>query len=129
VVTYPSDQGQSAGAIPTYLANRSSTPAQPNAFPATVNGGATFDAGVIPALGSNSIAVGATLSQAGQIVVTRYLDAAGLVVLDVNQVTMLAGAPTSLVVADMAPWASFDVRIVNTSGGAANLTNAAILVG
>ena len=84
---------------------------------------------VIPAPGWQKGAVGLTSTQAGQISVQRYIDAAG---------TVPVGAPlTAALVATVANWVSwqdgvpygsFRITVTNTGGAPATLTNVAVLL-
>lgn len=129
MTAYPNDQGLPGGAIPVWIAARAAAVEPGTPFPATIAGGATWDSGVIDGAGYASVAAGATLSQTGSMVLTRYLDAAGTSVLDTATAAMTAATPASVSLTSAGPWLSFRLTIQNTSGSAGNLTNAAISAG
>lgn len=84
---------------------------------------------VILTNGYKSLAVGVTSSQAGAVIVQRYLDQAGLVPQGpAIQVALSAGVAAVLNNNDGAPFQSMTVEVTNTAAVAANLTNLLVLL-
>ena len=99
------------------------------ATPGTIAASGTYDAGLMPSDGYKVLAVGATLSNAGSIAVQRYIDANGTVPQGVAVTAALtAGAAGILNVNDGLPFASFDVKVVNSGSTVATLTNFGMLL-
>ncbi len=99
------------------------------ATPGTIAASGTYDAGLMPSDGYKVLAVGATLSNAGSISVQRYIDINGTVPQGAAVTAALtAGAAGILNVNDGAPFASFDVKIVNGGATVATLTNFGMLL-
>ncbi len=99
------------------------------ATPGTIAASGTYDAGLMPSDGYKVLAVGATLSNAGSISVQRYIDINGTVPQGAAVTAALtAGAPGILNVNDGAPFASFDVKIINSGAVVATLTNFGMLL-
>ena len=95
--SYPNDQGQASGAIPVYNAVNAAAqlvPTPPTPPPATLAASGTWVSGVMSLAGVNAFAVAATLSQAGTLVVQRYIDPAGTIAIGaaISQV-MTANTP------------------------------------
>jgi hypothetical protein len=126
---YPNLQQNAAAAIPVYVANGNYIITPPTPFPATIAGNTTWSSGVILAGNADSIVACATLSQSGDLIVSRYLDAAGTILIDTNNSGMTAATPTTVKLSDFTPFLSFVVSIQNTSGSTGTLSNAGILVG
>lgn len=125
---FPNDQANPAGAIPVYFGvGAGYNPAPPVAPPASIDAGDTYDTGLL--LGAyRAIAVSAELTQTGEITVQRYIDTAGTIPIG-EPVTQPLTANTLGYVAinDGLPSAAFSVAVENTGGGAADLSNFAIL--
>ena len=104
-------------------------PNPPTAVPETIAADGTYDVGLMNSDGYKVLAVGATLSQPGSIVVQRYIDLAGQVAQGSALTAALTAAEPGVVNAtDNAPFASFNVLIVNSGSVAAELSNFDILM-
>jgi hypothetical protein len=78
--------------------------------------------------GYKILSVGATSSQAGQIQVQRYIDDGGQIAQGAAVTASLtANTPAVVNVTDGLPFSSYTVKITNTGGSTANLTNVVIL--
>lgn len=100
-----------------------------NAVPGTIAATGTYDAGLTLSDGYKALAVGAEISQAGSIVVQRYIDRAGQVPQGTPSTVPLTANTIAVVnITDDLPFASFDVQIVNSGSVAATLSNFAILM-
>lgn len=103
-------------------------PTPPTAFPATIAASGSYSTGPLPAAGFRALAAACTLSQAGTIVIQRYIDQAATIAIGAPISTTLTAATAGTVDAnDGLPAASWQVTITNTSGSTANLTNTALL--
>lgn len=101
----------------------------PNAIPAVIADGATWNSDLMPA-GFGGASAAATSDHAATLKLQRYADLAGLVPIGVLLTqAMTAATPAWVGVNDGLPFASFAVSIVNSSGAVANITNGAILTG
>lgn len=79
--------------------------------------------------GFKSISVGAKSSQAGAIVVQRYIDRLGNIPVGAPFSTTLVGAAANwLTVVDDIAFQSFTVQITNTGGSPATITNFGVLM-
>lgn len=109
-------------AIPTFAAN--------NQFPATlIATTGAWDSGVLNGDGFKVLSVGVTTSGAGAITIQRYVDSAGLVAQGaVSTIALVGATPAVLNVTDGLPYASFRIRVTNTAGSTATLTNFAVLM-
>jgi hypothetical protein len=92
---------------------------------AATGGGATWNSGAIATDGFKSISVGATLARAGSVAITRYIDEAGVVVLDTTTTVLSAGVAGAVSVpADGKAFGSVAIILTNTdTGGTSALTN------
>lgn len=83
----------------------------------------------IPANGMKAIGVGCKSTQTGAINIQRYLDLAGQVPVGaVITAALVAGTSNWATVNDGVPFQSFTFQITNTGGGAATITNFAVLL-
>jgi hypothetical protein len=97
--------------------------------PGTIAASGTYDTGLMPSDGYKVLAVGATLSTTGSIAVQRYIDANGTVPQGAAVTGALTAAAAGILnVNDGLPFASFDVKIINTGSVSANLTNFGMLL-
>jgi hypothetical protein len=91
---------------------------------AATGGGATWTSDVIPTDGFKAVAAGVTAARAGTLAITRYIDEAGLVLLDVTSVVLAAAVPNAVAINDGKAFGSFKIVITNTdSAGTSALTN------
>lgn len=100
-----------------------------NPTAAPIAAGQSWQSGPLASDGYKDIAIGVTSSQAGQIIVQRYLDSACTVTqgAPISQ-ALVAATPATVNCVDGMPYAAFTVRINNTGGAPATLTNFAILL-
>jgi hypothetical protein len=103
-------------------------PTPVTAPPTTINASGNYYAGVMLSGGFKAISVGATLSQMGSIVVKRYIDSAGTVLLDTTTVALTATTPGAVALNDSKAFAAFDVTVNNTGGSTGNLSAFAMLL-
>jgi hypothetical protein len=104
-------------------------PTPPTAAPSTINGGANYQTGIIPANGFKAISVGATLSQAGTISIQRFIDKAGTIPVGAAiSATLTANTANWADVNDGVAYASFQVTIANTSGSVGTLSGFGMLL-
>jgi hypothetical protein len=97
--------------------------------PATIAASSSWVSGVIPADGYKAIALAVTLSNAGTLKLTRYLDTAGTIAQGAAQTQALTAAtPGNLNVNDGAPFQSFKVEIDNSGASVANVSGFACLL-
>lgn len=110
-------------------AMQAQVPASVHGLASTVAASGNTTSNLIPSDGFQIGAVGVTSSQAGQIIVQRYLDDAGQVKQGAAlTASLVANTAQVLNITDGNPFASFTVEITNTGGSTANLTNLAILL-
>ncbi len=98
--------------------------AVPIAWPATIAASGTFTSGVVPTFGMPHVAVGATLSNAGTLIVQPYLDTAGAVAAGAattQALTANTGAVLDLNSGKV--MGSLTVEIVNGAASVGTLTN------
>ena len=95
----------------------------------TIAAAGNFTSGVLPGDGFRYISVGLTSSQNGSLQIQRYLDAAGTVAQGaaVTQ-TLTAATAAVLNVNDGLIFRSFTIKITNTGGSPATITNFAFLM-
>jgi hypothetical protein len=128
---YSNDQHSAAAAIPVFItgnAGSSSVPTPPTPPPATLGAGASWNSGLMNAAGFNRFSAAATLSQAGTLVIQRYIDPAGAIPIGTAPTqAMAAGVPAWTWINDGMAASTWQVTITNTSGAVANLTNVALL--
>lgn len=128
---FNNNQTQDSGSIPVRSLSGSSSVAAsalPNPAPATIAAGATWLSGPISAASYNSIAAGATLSQAGTLSIQRDMDAAATLPIGAAlSQTMTANVFATVALNDGLPFVSWQVSIHNTSVSVANLTNVTVI--
>lgn len=102
----------------------------PTPFPSTpIEASATWSSDLIPA-GFSGVAAAAKSNHAATLTLQRYADLAGLIpVGPLLSQAMTADVAAWVGVNDGLPYLSFAVSIVNSGGGTATITNAAILTG
>jgi len=99
------------------------------AIPSSIAASGAFTSQLIPANGFRAIAAAVTSTQNGAISIQRYIDKAGLVAQGtVVPVAITAGTPAVVNSNDGLPFQSFTVKITNTGGSAATITNFALLL-
>ena len=104
-------------------------PVPQNAPPGTIAAAGTFDLGLMNSDGYKVLAVGATLSNAGSIVVQRYIDPNGTVPQGAAVTGALVATTAAILnINDGLPFATFDVKIVNGGSTGATLTNFGMLL-
>lgn len=104
-------------------------PAATIAMPTTATASATVTSAVIPTVGFTRIAVGLTSSHAGTLSVQRYVDAAGTTPLGTAvTVALVAATPNSVGISDGVPSGALIVSFINSAGGTATLSGAAVLL-
>jgi hypothetical protein len=97
--------------------------------PPTIAAGGNWTSGVIYADGFRTLAAAVTSSQVGAISIQRYLDLAGLVPQGpAISAALVAATPQVVNVQDGVAFQSFTVKITNTSGSTANLSNFGLLM-
>jgi len=112
---------------PVALADLSAYP--PTEPPATIAAAGNFTSAVTPGDGFKVISASVTSSQAGAISIQRYFDQAGTIPQGAPVSTALSAATPGIVtVNDGLPYRSFTVKITNTGGVTANITNFALLL-
>ncbi len=124
---FPNKQSYPAAAIPVYIGVQPFAVAPTTVFPATIVAGATYDTGLIVAAGA--LIVAATLDQPSVFTLTRYMDAAGLIPIDVATLAFAEAGSNALVVNDGLPFRSFRATIKNTGPDVATVTKSGILGG
>jgi hypothetical protein len=103
-------------------------PTPPTAAPATIAASGNYNTGIMSAAGFKSLAAACTLSQAGTIVIQRYLDPLGTIAVGAPvSATLVAATANYVTVNDGVCAASWQVTINNTGGSTGNLTNTAFL--
>ena len=95
--------------------------------PGTIAASGTIDLGLQPAYGMPHLALSAELTNAGTVVVTRFLDGGGVVQVGSTAIAMTAGTIALGDINDGKVFQSFDVKIVNGGTTAATLTNVNIV--
>ena len=117
-----------AGGTPLPQLSQAFIPNPATAPPATVAGGGNWQSGILNCAGLQALAASCTLSQAGSIVIQRYIDPAGTIAIGtaISQV-LTANTAAWVSVNDGLPAASWQVTISNTSGSTGNLTGVAFL--
>lgn len=84
---------------------------------------------VIPTYGWQKGGIGVTSSQAGQLSVQRYLDAAGTIPVGAPiTASLTAGMAAAVTWSDGLPFGSIQAEVTNTGGSPANLTNVTVLL-
>jgi hypothetical protein len=97
--------------------------------PATIAASGNWKSGVISADGYKAMAVGVTLSQAGNLKLTRYIDAAGTVQVTTPATQALtAGTAAVITITDGLPFQSFQIEIDNSGASQANVSGFACLL-
>jgi hypothetical protein len=96
--------------------------------PATLAAGATWSSSVLPSDGFKAMAAGVKLSQAGSLVIARFIDLAGQVPLDTQTTALTAGQSGFKTMTDGLPFGSFMISVTNSGGSAATLSNFAVLM-
>lgn len=127
---YSTNQASNDGAIPVRMLSTNPVLADlPTPPPATIAASGNWNSGAISASGLNAIAATAKLTQTGQLVLQRYIDAAGTIPIGSDEtVAMTANTLTSAYIAnDGVPFASFSVQVNNTSGSTGTLSMVGIL--
>lgn len=104
-------------------------PVIPNPLIAPILTSATWNSGLIYSDGYRFLTVAATASQAGSLVITEFVDTAGLIPRPSPSTTPLVAATQLIVdIADLKPFQTFSIQIINGSGGASTVTNLYILL-
>lgn len=127
---FNNNQTQDSGAIPVRAVLMSiPDPAElMTPPPATLAPSAVWDSGPISGGGFSKLVATAQLNQTGTLSIARYIDLLGLVpVGPVPVQAMTANILASVAVNDGYPFASWRVKVTNTSGSTANLTNVNLL--
>lgn len=96
--------------------------------PASIAGSGNWKSGVIYANGYSKLTTAVTLSQAGTLKVTRYLDALGTIVRDVTSQTLVASTQMIIDLIDGKPFQAFQVEIDNTSGSSGAVSGFSLLL-
>lgn len=95
----------------------------------TIIASGNYTSALIYADGFKSIAAGVTSTQTGAMTIQRYIDKAGLVAQGTaSTVALTASTPAVLNVTDGLPFQSFVLKITNTGGATATITNFACLL-
>ena len=122
----PNYQSNPAAAIPVWIASSPTPVTPPTPFPATIASSGTYDSGLIASTGP-SILFGAKLvTEAMTMTLIRYVDAAGLLVLDTTTQAVTAGATGTISMADGQIFSAYRVQITNTGAGTGTLTAALV---
>lgn len=100
----------------------------PTPQPATIAGGGNWNTGLIFSDGYRNISVGVTLSQAGSLVITRYIDRAGTVAQAASTTSIVASTALIVNLTDGLPYISYSVQVNNSSGSTGTLSGFAILM-
>lgn len=95
--------------------------------PTSITASGNFTSPVIPANGYKVLALAATSTQTGNIVISRYLDPAGTILATTASTTALSGA-TVVVLNDDVPFSSFKYEITNTGGSTATISGFYVLL-
>lgn len=96
----------------------------------TLAGSTHFTSGVLPSDGYQILTVAVMMTQAGTLLVTRYIDLAGTIARGSPSSTSIV-ANTQLIVdafTDNLPYTSFVIDVLNGSGSTATFTNFAIIL-
>lgn len=97
--------------------------------PATIAAAGNFTSNVINADGFRAIAAAVTSSQVGAISIQRYIDKAGTIAQGAAiSTSLVASTPAVVNSNDGLPFQSFTVKITNTGGATANISNFALLL-
>lgn len=103
-------------------------PTPPTAPPATIAASGNYKTGIMNAAGFKGLAAACTLSQAGTLVIQRYIDPAGTIAIGTPiSATLVGGTANTVDVIDGLPAAAWQVTISNTGGSTGNLTAVAFL--
>lgn len=95
----------------------------------TIGAGGTLTSLLFPTFGCKALAFGGTLSQAGTLVLSRFIDQAGSISAAPDITVNLAVAtPGVMIVNDGLPVQTAKIKFVNAGGSAANLTGFAGLL-
>jgi hypothetical protein len=104
-------------------------PASVHNLPSSIAGNGSAQTSLIVTEGFSLISAGVTASQNGTLSIQRYLDAGGTVPQGpAAQVALMANTAANLDVLDGKPFASFMLKIANSSGSTSNLTDFALLL-
>lgn len=129
-IRFWSDDGAQTGNLTPASQPQQFAPTPPTPFPSTIAGNVTYTSGVIASTGFSRIAVGLTLSQAGELTISRYLDEEGAIKAGPDQTqALVADTPEVLNLHDGVLFASFQISIANSAGTGATLADTAILLG
>jgi hypothetical protein len=97
--------------------------------PTTIANAGQFSTGVLVSDGYKIIGVGVTSSNSGALIISRFLDREGTILVTTALSTPIVAATPLIVVvpnpatpADNLPFASFTITITNTGGGSATIS-------
>lgn len=97
--------------------------------PGTIAAAGNYTSNVIIADGFKAIAAAITSTQAGAISIQRFIDRAGTIAQGAAiSTTLVAATPAVVNSNDGLPFQSFVVKITNTGGSTATITNFALLL-
>lgn len=88
----------------------------PNPAPASIAASSSWDSGLIRSDGWRYLSVGVTMSTAGSLVITRYVDVAGAIARPASTTSIVAATPLLVDIgSDLKPFQAFRVVVNNTA--------------
>jgi hypothetical protein len=93
----------------------------------TIPSSGNFTSALMSADGYYDMVIGLTSTQSGSLILLRYVDDAGLVPIDAGQSQALTANVAAVLVVTGQPFASYQLKITNTSGSSATVSNFAAL--
>lgn len=98
-------------------------------LPGSIPASGSWTSDLITSDGYQKIAAGLTSSQNGSLSILRFLDEQGTIAQTaVTPVSVTGGTAAVINAVDGLPFATFQIKLTNTGGSAATVTNAAVLM-
>lgn len=116
------------GSLPPLLPVDSYFRAQPG-FPSTITAGGSWTSELMPSCGAPHVAVGFTLTQAGSLVLNRYLDGVGALLATSVTQAVTANASCVLDASSSTLFGSWNLVLSNTGGASATLASFSAVLG
>lgn len=108
--------------MPTYGGN-------PPPIPFSIAAGGNWTSGLMFSMGFKALTVGLTSTQAGSVVITRFIDLAGAIAQGAASTTaIVANTPLVVNIYDNLPYVSFTIEVSNSSGSAATVSPFGVLM-
>lgn len=105
------------------------SPVIPNPIVASIPAtSGTWNSGVIVGDGFRYLTVAVTMSQAGSLVITEYLDLASTIARPALSTPIVAATPLIVDIADLKPFVGFSIQINNTGASPGAVTSFAVLM-